>query len=113
MAMTYTSLALGVAALAAALQGSAHGVGALLAAAALADTFDGRFARQFRRSAEDAAMGGELDSLSDAIVFGVVPVAAMSILLGAASNGLWWILAAIFHRSWTSSGGTGCRSRRS
>ena len=55
--LTYTSLAAAVGAMAAA--GGARGTapaGALLAIAALADTFDGRFARCFTRSDARAAM---------------------------------------------------------
>ena len=83
----------------AAIGGSAAGAGALLALAALADTFDGRFARLFRRGPEREAIGVQLDSLSDAVSFGVAPVAAVSVLLAAERGGtsmLWWIAAIVY-----------------
>jgi phosphatidylserine synthase len=98
-ALTYASLGTGLAAVAAALDGSAAGAGACLAAAALADTFDGRFARLFERSRELQAIGMNLDSLSDGVSFGLVPIAAMSILLAASGSGVglvWWAAAAIY-----------------
>jgi CDP-diacylglycerol---serine O-phosphatidyltransferase len=98
-ALTYVSLAAGVLAIASALQGSAAGAGAFLALSALADTFDGRFARMFRRDAEREAIGVQLDSLSDAVAFGAAPIVSVSILLGARSGGLWlaWWIAGIVY----------------
>jgi CDP-diacylglycerol---serine O-phosphatidyltransferase len=96
--LTYVSLAAGICSVAAALEHSAAGAGACLALAALADTFDGRFARLFTRSGELAALGVQLDSLSDAVAFGAAPVAAVGILLSARADGPWtmvWWLAAI------------------
>jgi CDP-diacylglycerol--serine O-phosphatidyltransferase len=105
--LTYASLAAGICSVAAALQHSAAGAGAFLALAALADTFDGRFARLFTRSTELEALGVQLDSLSDAVAFGAAPVAAVGILLSAQAAGPWtpvWWLAAI--------GYTGCALTR-
>jgi len=95
--LTYVSLAAGVCAVAAALRGSAPGAGACLALAALADTFDGRFARMFTRSPRLEAIGTELDSLSDVVTFGVCPVAALAILSSRVSAPApwWWWLAGI------------------
>jgi len=96
--LTYASLAAGIGSVAAALQHSAAGAGAFLALAALADTFDGRFARLFTRSSDLEALGVQLDSLSDAVAFGAAPVAAVGILLAPQSAGPWtavWWLAAI------------------
>ena len=98
-ALTYVSLAAGLLAVAAAMQGSMAGAGALLAIAALADTFDGRFARLFDRDAEREAIGVQLDSLSDAVAFGVAPIAAVSVLLGAGTGGAgiaWWIAGIVY-----------------
>jgi phosphatidylserine synthase len=76
--VSYASLFCGVAAIGAAhADGGRHAAGALLAAAALFDTFDGRFARQFARTPEQAGAGAELDSLVDACVFGVAPIAVL------------------------------------
>jgi CDP-diacylglycerol--serine O-phosphatidyltransferase len=97
--LTYAALAAGLAAIASAVGGSAHGAGAFLALAALADTFDGRFARLFDRDPHTKAMGAELDSLTDAVAFGVAPVACLGILLEPASNGpwmAWWVAASLY-----------------
>jgi CDP-diacylglycerol--serine O-phosphatidyltransferase len=98
-ALTYASLASGLLALAAALQGSAAGAGAFLALAALADTFDGRFARLFPRDANREAIGVQLDSLADAAAFGVVPIAAVSVLIGPETGLRWtlWLMAATLY----------------
>jgi CDP-diacylglycerol---serine O-phosphatidyltransferase len=91
--LTYVSLACGTGAVAAAIQASAASAGAFLALAALLDTFDGRFARRFTRSAERQAIGGELDSLVDAVVFGMTPIATIAILLAGSTNSVpvvWW-----------------------
>ncbi len=82
--LTYASVASGLMAVGAAAQGSWSAAGALIALAALADTFDGRFARLFRRTAGDREFGAQIDSLSDAVTFGFAPVAALYLLLPAA-----------------------------
>jgi CDP-diacylglycerol---serine O-phosphatidyltransferase len=95
--LTYLSLAAAVGAIAGASRGSAAAAGALIALAALADTFDGKFARLFPRDREMAAFGGQLDSLSDAIAFGLAP-AVCGLLLAPPPSGMpalfWW--AAVF-----------------
>ena len=89
-ALTYGSLLCGVGALAAALQNNAAACGALLALAVVFDTFDGRFARFVRRKVGgQATIGAELDSLVDAITFGIVPVGCASVLFGS-EGVLWW-----------------------
>ena len=95
--LTCFSLAAGLGSIAGALYGSAAAAGALLALAAFCDTFDGWFARRFVRSPDREALGAQLDSLSDAVAFGVAPVAATSVLLGAGSGVAWavWCLAAM------------------
>ena len=80
--LTYVSLLCGMAALVSATLGRLPWAGGAIALAVIADTFDGRFARLFAADAARTAMGGELDSLADAIVFGAVPVAC-SLLQGA------------------------------
>lgn len=92
--LTYASLACGIGAIAGALEASGAAAGAFLALAALLDTFDGRFARRFTRSAELQAIGGELDSLVDAVVFGVTPIATVGILLAGPGRDAplgWWL----------------------
>lgn len=86
--LTYLSLVAGVGAIAAAAHGSAAAAGALIAVAAIADTFDGRLARRFRRSDSMRAFGAELDSLCDAAVFGAAPIVC-SVWLNKPAPGLW------------------------
>jgi hypothetical protein len=77
--LTYTSLGLAIAAVATAADGGSFAAaGALLAAAALADTFDGRVARRFTRTDRQRQVGAELDSLVDAMVFGLAPIVILS-----------------------------------
>jgi len=100
--LTYGSLAAGILAIASALQSSAAGAGAWLALAALLDTFDGKFARRFERNAEQQAIGAQLDSLTDAVVFGIAPVMTMAILLALDRHALplaWWIAAMVYSGS--------------
>lgn len=65
----------------------------LIAAAALLDTLDGRMARLMGGQTE---LGGQLDSLADAISFGVAPV--MLIYLWSLNNagGIGWAIAVLF-----------------
>jgi CDP-diacylglycerol--serine O-phosphatidyltransferase len=98
-AVTYLSLLMGVGSIAAALSGSAEAAGALIAAAAIADTFDGRFARRFARSPELVSMGVQLDSLADAVTFGIAPVIVAGVLFrpaGGAAKWLWWAAAFVY-----------------
>jgi phosphatidylserine synthase len=98
-ALTYVSLAAAMLAVAAAMHGSAAGTGACLALAALADTFDGWYARRFTRDAHAEALGAQLDSLSDGVAFGAVPVVAMSVLLPAptgVTSAAWWGAAILY-----------------
>ena len=94
--LTYVSLACGLAAIAAAARPDGHVAGACLALAALADTFDGRFARLFARTQRQHAVGGQIDSLVDACVFGMAPVAVLGMQAPPAPGveaGLWWAAA--------------------
>ena len=79
--LTYTSLLCGVAAIAAASAGRASAAGFAVAAAVIADTFDGRFARRFGSDPRRRALGAELDSLADAIAFGIAPPLCSVLLL--------------------------------
>ena len=93
--LTYASLLSGVAAIAAAAHGSAAGAGTFVALSVVADTFDGRFARRFRRTETQQAFGGYLDSLSDAVAFGTVPAVCLVLLMPSAPSPLllvtWWL----------------------
>lgn len=98
--LTYVSLLAGVAAIALASHGSLAGAGALVALSVVADTFDGAFARLFERDARQRAFGAQLDSLSDAAAFGIVPAACMAAAAPpAAPMGLetaWWLAAFLY-----------------
>jgi phosphatidylserine synthase len=96
--LTYLSLAFGTAALAAAAAGRAGVAGIAMAMAVIADTFDGRFARRFGNDPRRRALGVELDSLSDAIAFGIAPPLCSIWLLnadGGVRAALW--MAAFVH----------------
>ena len=72
--LTYGSLAAAVTAVAASAGMRNTAVaGCALALAAIMDAFDGRFARRFNRSPRQAQIGHELDSLVDAVTFGLAP----------------------------------------
>ena len=91
--LTYVSLLCGIGALASARAGNGPLAGLAIATAVVADTFDGRFARRFGPDPCRRAIGVELDSLSDAIAFGIAPPLCAGLLLnlppGAAQGVLW------------------------
>jgi len=62
--------------------------GALLAVAALADLYDGRFARLFPRTDEQKRFGVQIDSLSYVLSFGLAPVVVLAhvTLFGSAAE---------------------------
>ena len=112
--LTYGSLLAGVCALAAALQDNAAACGSLLATAVIFDTFDGRFARRVRHrhptphqgpTCKDLApavsmhpaaeMGTQLDSLVDAVSFGMLPVVCASVLFDL-DGAIWWGSAFVY-----------------
>jgi CDP-diacylglycerol--serine O-phosphatidyltransferase len=98
-ALTYVSLACGIGAMAGARPGAPHVAGACLALAALADTFDGRYARLFARTERQAAAGGAIDSLVDVCVFGIAPVAVLTAIappVSALETLLWWTAAFVY-----------------
>jgi CDP-diacylglycerol---serine O-phosphatidyltransferase len=91
-AVTYAGV--GAALMAGALAGdpSSRGVvGQCLAVATLADLFDGRFARLFRGSDRDRRFGMELDSLADALSFGLAPVLCLFRYRPPVSGLLGWV----------------------
>jgi len=98
--LTYISLLCGMAAVLAAREWrSWEAAGLLLATSALADTFDGKFARRFARTESESAFGAQLDSLVDAVCFGIVPVICLQSLVTADS--IWirsvWLAAAFLY----------------
>ena len=78
--LTYASLVAGVGAIAVAASGNRSAAGALIAMSVVADTFDGRFAGFFPRTGVQREIGVQLDSLSDAIAFGIAPAVCMAAL---------------------------------
>ena len=97
--LTYGAIGAALAAIAAAQHGRRSIAGAAIAVAAIADTFDGRFARRFARTDVDRRLGGELDSLADAIVFGAAPIVVMAMLAppaGWIATWSWWIGAVVY-----------------
>jgi phosphatidylserine synthase len=73
--------------------------GIMIGIACLADSFDGAFARLFRRTELQKRFGAQLDSLTDTMVFGAVPVAAELIFLDfpSLSAQLMWLGAALVY----------------
>jgi CDP-diacylglycerol--serine O-phosphatidyltransferase len=99
-AVTYLSILAGLLAIVTARDaGSWSLAGAFIAVSAAADTLDGRFARLFRRDERQCQFGVELDSLADALTFGLAPVVALYLLQEFQSVGarVAWIAAALFY----------------
>ena len=94
--LTYLSLLCGTMAVAAAKGGSAPLAGSAIAVAVVADTFDGRFARLFASDAPRRELGMHLDSLADAVTFGLAPVICAILLApehGPLQSALLWTSA--------------------
>ena len=73
--------------------------GAFMAVAVIADTFDGRFARLFDRTRFQSALGVQLDSLTDAVTCGFVPVIVLASDSTPATWGAafaWWSCAFLY-----------------
>jgi CDP-diacylglycerol--serine O-phosphatidyltransferase len=76
--LTYAALAAAVAACMLALDAATRPLAAAaVALAAIADTFDGAFARLFARTPRQARCGMEIDSLVDAMAFGAAPLVVL------------------------------------
>ncbi|NCF49655.1 MAG: phosphatidylcholine/phosphatidylserine synthase [Bacteroidetes bacterium] len=86
--LTVAGLVCGLTALRFALDGRWSGVIGLIVLAAVFDALDGRTARRFKTS---SAFGAALDSLSDLVVFGVVPALCLYLwALQDSGNLAWW-----------------------
>ena len=86
--LTVAGLITGLTALRFALAGKWPTVIGLIALAAVFDALDGRMARRFKTS---SAFGAALDSLSDLVVFGVVPALCLYLwALQDSGNLAWW-----------------------
>jgi CDP-diacylglycerol--serine O-phosphatidyltransferase len=96
--LTYGSLAAAITAVAASGTHTSAIAGCALAVAATLDAFDGRFARRFHRSPRQARIGHELDSLVDAVTFGLAPVVVVSARFpaGGAVAALSWSVAGLY-----------------
>jgi CDP-diacylglycerol--serine O-phosphatidyltransferase len=93
-AITVLAMCAGLSAVQFALHDNYPAVLASLVAAAVLDSLDGRIARLLDATSK---MGAELDSLSDAIAFGVAPALVLyHWKLGAGDNRLGWIFALVF-----------------
>src|SRR5688572_17116403 len=97
--LTYVSLLAGIVAIATSLADRPGLAGALIALSVIADTFDGRFARLFVRSPAQREVGVQLDSLSDAIAFGITPCICLASVAPWDALGMqiaWWIAVFAF-----------------
>jgi CDP-diacylglycerol--serine O-phosphatidyltransferase len=93
-AITVLAMCAGLSAVQFALHGNYAAVLASIVAAAILDSLDGRIARLLDATSK---MGAELDSLSDAIAFGVAPALVLyHWKLGEDGNRLGWIFALVF-----------------
>lgn len=91
-ALTILAICAGLSAVKFALDGRVHLVVAMIAAAALLDGIDGRVARLLGATTR---IGAELDSLADAINFGVAPALTLYVLM-LEGNDVGWLLSLIY-----------------
>ncbi|GEM30035.1 phosphatidylcholine/phosphatidylserine synthase [Nocardia neocaledoniensis] len=90
--VTILALCAGLSAVKFGLDGELEVALAMVGAAAVLDTLDGRLARMLDATSK---MGAELDSLSDAISFGVAPALVLYVTL-LDGNSAGWIVALLF-----------------
>ena len=91
--MTVAALSLGLTGLRFALAGKWSQMLFMIVLAVLFDTLDGRLARFFKSTSK---FGGQLDSLSDAIVFGVVPAITLYLWGFQPVNKIAWAATLFF-----------------
>jgi len=92
-ALTMLGLCAGLTSIRFGLQGSWLGAVLLITAAALLDSLDGRIARLMGGPTE---FGGQLDSLVDAISFGVAPVVLVYLWSLSEAAGAGWAITVLF-----------------
>ncbi|MHA1108909.1 MAG: CDP-alcohol phosphatidyltransferase family protein, partial [Alphaproteobacteria bacterium] len=92
-ALTMLGLCAGLTAIRFGMQEAWHIGVVLIAGAALLDTLDGRIARLMGGPTE---FGGQLDSLVDAISFGVAPVMLMYLWSLGSAGGLGWTISLLY-----------------
>ncbi|WP_067884056.1 CDP-alcohol phosphatidyltransferase family protein [Nocardia vaccinii] len=90
--VTILALCAGLSAMKFALEGSREVALAMIGAAAVLDTLDGRLARLLDATTK---IGAELDSLADAISFGVAPALVLYVSF-LQKNSVGWIIALIY-----------------
>jgi len=90
--LTYGSLLAGMFAVFLSTKSSWSAVWSLITVSIFLDTFDGQFARRFKRSEDESAFGIQLDSLVDAVVFGLVPTACLYLLLDPGDSGIFTVI---------------------
>lgn len=90
--MTVLAICLGMTSVKFALEGRPTEAMALLAAAAILDALDGRVARQLNATSR---MGEEIDSLADAVNFGVAPAFIVYATL-LSNNRVGWIVVLLY-----------------
>ncbi|MGL4307084.1 MAG: CDP-alcohol phosphatidyltransferase family protein [Mycobacteriaceae bacterium] len=91
-AVTVLAMCVGLSAIKFSLDGRLNTAVAMIGAAAVLDGLDGRIARMLDAT---SAMGAELDSLADAINFGVAPAIVLYVSMLEGSNG-GWIIALLY-----------------
>lgn len=89
---TYGSLFAGLLAVFLSKGSSWNAAWSLIAVCVFLDTFDGKFARHFKQNEDEAAFGIQLDSLADAVVFGLVPVICLYLLLAPGGSGIFTVI---------------------
>jgi CDP-diacylglycerol--serine O-phosphatidyltransferase len=92
-ALTMLGLCAGLTAIRYGLQGNWQVAVMLVAAAALLDSLDGRIARLMGGPTE---FGGQLDSLVDAISFGVAPITLIYLWSLSGAGGIGWAVTLVF-----------------
>jgi len=92
---TYGSLLAGLLAVFMSKEYSWSAVWSLITISIFLDTFDGKFARLFKRNEGEAAFGIQLDSLADAVVFGLVPIVCLYLLLGLGGSKIFAVIWSI------------------
>ncbi|MGW5055551.1 CDP-diacylglycerol--serine O-phosphatidyltransferase [Actinokineospora sp. NPDC004072] len=92
-AITVLAVCAGLSAVHFALNAQPAGAIAAIAVAAVLDSLDGRIARLLDATSK---MGAELDSLADAISFGVAPALVLYVWKFDSANRFGWVIALIF-----------------
>jgi CDP-diacylglycerol--serine O-phosphatidyltransferase len=90
--LTYGSLLTGLLAVFLSTASSWSAVWSLITISIFLDTFDGQFARRFKRNEDEIAFGIQLDSLADAVVFGLVPIVCLYLMLDPGDSRIFTVI---------------------